>query len=76
MVSEPNYHTTNFFTENLLAKEMRKYQILMNRSIYSGLLILDLSKNVIYELWYDYLKLKYGEKRNLVIWIQVSKKEK
>ena len=75
-MSEPIYHTTNFFTENLLAKEMRKYQILMNRSVYSGLLILDLSKNVIYELWYDYLKLKYGEKRNLVIWIQVSKKEK
>ena len=75
-MSEPIYHTTNFFTENLLAKEMRKYQILMNKSVYSGLLILDLSKNVIYELWYDYLKLKYGEKRNLVIWIQVSKKEK
>ena len=69
-MSEPNYHTTNFFTENLLAKEMRKYQILMSRSVYSGLLILGVSKNVIYELWCDYLKLKYGEKRNLVIWIQ------
>ena len=36
-VSEPNYHTTKFFTENLLAIEMRKTQILMNKPIYLGL---------------------------------------
>ena len=30
LVSEPNYHTTKFFTEDLLAIEMRKSQILMN----------------------------------------------
>ena len=30
LVSEPNYHTTKFFTENLLATEMRKTQIIMN----------------------------------------------
>ena len=33
----------------------------MNKSVYLGLSILDLSKTVMYELWYDYLKLKYGE---------------
>ena len=31
LVSEPNYHTTKFFTENLLAIEMRKTEILMNK---------------------------------------------
>ena len=31
LVSEPNYHTTTFFTENLLAIEMRKIQTLMNK---------------------------------------------
>ena len=31
LVSEPNYHTTKFFTDNLLAIEMRKMQILMNK---------------------------------------------
>ena len=40
---------------------MRKIQILMNKPVYLGLSILDLSKTVIYELWYDYVKLKYGE---------------
>ena len=44
------YHTTKFFTENLLAIEMRKTQILMNKPVYLGLSILDLSKTVIYEL--------------------------
>ena len=61
IVSEPNYHTTKFFTENLLAIEMRKTQILMNNPVYLGLSILDLSKIVMYEFWYDYVKPKYGE---------------
>ena len=49
LVSEPNYHTTEFFSQNLLATEMRKAQILMNKSVYLGLLKLDLSKTVMYE---------------------------
>ena len=59
LVSEPNYHTTKFFTENLLTIEIRKTQILMNELVYLGLSILDLSKTVMYELWYDYVKPKY-----------------
>ena len=61
LLSEPNYHTTKFFTENLLAIEMRKIQILMNKPVYLGLSILDLSKNVMYEFCYDYVKPKYGD---------------
>ena len=44
---------------------MRKTQILMNKPVYLGLSILDLSKTVIYELWYDYVKPKYGENAKL-----------
>ena len=47
LVSQPNYHTTKLFAENLLAIETRKTQILMNKSVYLGLLILDLSEMVI-----------------------------
>ena len=54
-----------FLTENLLAIEIRKTQILMNKSNYLGLSILDLSKTVIYEFQYDYVKSKYGEKTKL-----------
>ena len=44
---------------------MRKTQILMNKNVYLGLSILDLSKTVMYEFWYDYVKLKYGENAKL-----------
>ena len=60
-----NYHTTKFFTKNLLAIEIRKTQILMNRPVYLGLSIIDMCKTVMYEFWYDYVKPKYGEKVNL-----------
>ena len=50
LVSEPNFHTTKLFTENLLVIEMRKTQIIMNRHVYLGLSILELSKSVMYEL--------------------------
>ena len=52
LVSEPNYHTLKFFTENVLAIELRKTQTLMNKPIYLGLSILDLSKTVMHEFWY------------------------
>ena len=42
-------------------KEMKKDQILMNKPVYLGLSILYLNKTLIYELWYDYIKPKYGE---------------
>ena len=65
LASEPNYDTKNVFTENLLAMEMKKTQILMNNSFYLGLSMLDLTKNVMYEFWYDYIKPKYGENAKL-----------
>ena len=65
LVSEPNYRTTKFCTENLLAIVMRKTEILMNKSVYLGLSILDLGKMLMYEFWYDYVKAKYDEKTKL-----------
>ena len=65
LVSELNYHTTKLFAENLLAREMRKTQILMNKPVYLGLSKIDLSKTVIYKFWYDFVKLKYGENLRL-----------
>ena len=68
LVSKPNYHTTKFFTQYLLAEEIKKKQktqILMNKLVYLGLSILELSKILIYEFWYDYAKPKYSEKAKL-----------
>ena len=72
LVSEPKYHTTKFFTENLLVIEIRKTQTIMNKSVYLGLSILDLGKTVMYEFWYDYVKPKYGEMQIFVIWIETA----
>ena len=49
LVSEPNYHTTKFFTQHLLAIEMKKAQIHMTRAVYLGLLTLELSTILMYE---------------------------
>ena len=51
---------------------MRKTQILMNKLVYLGLSILYLSKTVMYEFWHDYVKQKYGNMSDFVIWIQTA----
>ena len=48
---------------------MEKTQILINKSVYLGLSILKLSKILMYEFRYDYVKQKYGKKQNCEIWI-------
>ena len=59
LVSEPNYHTTKWFSENLLAVEMKKIKVKMNKPVYLGLSILKISKALKYEFLYDYIKPKY-----------------
>ena len=65
LVSEPNYYTTKWFSENLTAIEMKKTKVKMNKPIYLVFSILDLSKAVMYEILYDYIKPKYGKKAKL-----------
>ena len=60
LVSEPNYHTMNYISKDLSIIEMKKTKIKMNKPIYLGLSILDISKTLMYEFWYDYMKPKYG----------------
>ena len=65
LVSEPNYHTTNLISEYLSIIEMKKTKIKMSKPIYLGLSILEISKTLMYEFWYDYMKPKYGNKVKL-----------
>ena len=58
LVSEPYYHTTKHFSENLLAVEIKKTKVIMNKPVYLGISILDISKTLMYEFWYDYIKPK------------------
>ena len=61
LVSEPNYHTMNLISENLSIIEMKKVKKKMNKPIYLELLILEISKIIMHEFWYDYMKRKYGD---------------
>ena len=65
LVSEPNYHAAKHFSENLLAIEMKKTKVVMNKPVYLGLAILAVSKILMYKFWYDYIKLKYGYRGRL-----------
>ena len=65
LASEPNYHTTKYFSENLMAIEMKNLKVKMNKPIYLVMSILDISKTLMYEFWYDYIKPKYQDKAKL-----------
>ena len=65
LVSEPNYHTMNYISEDLSIIEMKRTKVKMNKPIYLGLSILKISKILMYEFWYDYMKPKYGNNAKL-----------
>ena len=65
LVSEPNYHTFKRFSENVLVIEMNKAKVKMNKPVYLGISILGISKTLMYEFWYDYVKPKYKDKAKL-----------
>ena len=56
LVSELNYHTMNYISEDLSIIEMNKTRVKTNKRTYLGLSILDYSKILMYEFWYDYMK--------------------
>ena len=65
LASEPNYHSTKHISKDLLIMGMKKVEVKMNKPIYLGQAILDLSKTLMYEFWYDYIKPKYNDKARL-----------
>ena len=65
LVSEPNYHTHKKISEHLMEIEMQKTKVKMTKRIYLDMSILDISKILMYEFWYDYIKPKYGDRAKL-----------
>ena len=61
LVSEPNYKSRTAFSDHLLAIEMRKTRIYMDKSIMVGQAILAKSKELMYHFYYNYLIPKYKE---------------
>ena len=63
--SEPHLVNVKCFSENVLAVEMRKTEVFMNKPVYLGQAILDISKTLMCEFYYDYLQIKYSDKVKL-----------
>ena len=61
LTSKPNYDSCKQFNYDLMAIEMKTTEVLMNKPIAVGQAILDTSKTLMYEFWYDYLKPKYQD---------------
>ena len=64
-VMKPNFKSGVLFHENLMGCEMGKIKVVMNKSVYLGQAMLDLSKNVMYKFHYDYMKPKCGNNLKL-----------
>ena len=58
---KPNFKSGTLFGPNLMGCEMGKIKVVMNKPVYLGQAILDLSKIVMYEFHYDYMKCKYDD---------------
>ena len=66
LIAEPNFVNRKIFSENLVSVHMKKTNLTMNKPVYLGMCILDLSKTVMYEFHYNYIKEKYGYKAKLL----------
>ena len=66
LVSKPHYHTKKLFSECLLGIEIKKKKVKMNKLVYVGLSILEISKKLMYEFWYIILNQNIKTMRNYV----------
>ena len=63
--SEANYHSTKYISKYLLIMERKKVEVKMNKPVYLSQALLDISKTLMYEFWYHYIKPKYGDNARL-----------
>ena len=66
LIAKPNFRSRKIFNENLVSVHMKKTSLTMNKPVYLGMCILDLSKTIMYDFHYNYIKPKYGEKAKLL----------
>ena len=66
LAAKPNYESRKIFNENLVSVHMKKTSLTMNKPVYLGMSILDLSKTVMFDFHYKYIKPKYGKQAKLL----------
>ena len=66
LTAKPNFKHLNIFCEELIAVHMKKTSLIFNKPVYLGMCILILSKTIMYDFHYNYIKPKYGDKAKLL----------
>ncbi|XP_022778319.1 uncharacterized protein LOC111319852 [Stylophora pistillata] len=67
LANKVNFKHCTIFSEDLCTMHMRKTQILFNKPLYLGMSILDISKTLMYDFHYNYIKPKYPEGRSKLL---------
>ena len=66
LTAKPNYESRKIFNKNLVSVHMKKTSLTMNKPVYLGMSILDLSKTLMFDFHYKYIKPKYGKQAKLL----------
>ena len=66
LAAKPNFKGRKIFSENLVSVHMKKTSLTMNKPVYLGMCILDLSKIIMFDFHYNYIKSKYADKAKLL----------
>ena len=66
LAAKPNFKSRKIFSENLVSVHMKKTSLTMVKPVYLGMCILDLSKTIMFDFHYNYIKSKYGDKAKLL----------
>jgi len=66
LVSDPSFHSFALFSHDTAGVHMNKKRLVLNKPVYTGMTILENSKILMYEFYYQYLKARYGPKCGLI----------
>lgn len=61
LLAKPNVHSTSTFSENMIAIQLKRVKIVYNKPLYLGFVVLELSKLLMYDFHYEYMKKKFNE---------------